>query len=689
MANDIQSFASNADNLTKSIGSIQGSIKSLTKDLMNYKRIQDEVFNKKMEVKCDLSGVRKEFATFFKEVNQGFQESQKSGKAQQKVINEMTQSCKNFAKAAKEAGTAEKALNDFSEKGTVSSNSKNNEKSSLQKALTEKDLLKQLGTSAANLAGGYATSIYGDRGGSAISSIVGGIGIGAATGFSVGGPVGSIVGTITGLLSGICDVIAKELKSKDDFIKNEVKAAIDSEKKSQSESLSNGISISDKSEVNELNLSYLLKSKDNAKKFINEITEFSSNSNLKVEDALGIGKKLIVSGYKQNEVEPFLATLGDTSAALGINSQDTKGIANILINAKTKNKISDSDLEYMDNFGMNATDAVAKDLNVSKDGVKNKVKSGEIKGEQVAEILTRHMINNFGGWMKEYLNTSEGLKKSRDEKREIRDKQKGDGYNKIAKDGYKKEIDYFNSEEGKREGIAYSKIGEDYGRIQNKKIEREIEGKQQIFKVSLIPEGSNIFGLAPKIDKNSKSGKWDIFDEAAKRDEDYQGLYIESRLASKKSQTDTEFKNSKENKKLQEYEKLLIENIQGNIGANSAYINQAKINADQLTVGPGACEIIAENQGKKEKSFHFGSLIGKLPEKAIGLDRVPYDNYPAILHEGERVLTRVEADQQQSSGVTPVINMYNTVRDDSDIDKIVTALVTQLSKVQGSFGGAY
>ena len=39
---------------------------------------------------------------------------------------------------------------------------------------------------------------------------------------------------------------------------------------------------------------------------------------------------------------------------------------------------------------------------------------------------------------------------------------------------------------------------------------------------------------------------------------------------------------------------------------------------------------------------------------AVGLDRVPYDNYPALLHEGERVLTASEARAQDAVQAAPI-----------------------------------
>ena len=63
----------------------------------------------------------------------------------------------------------------------------------------------------------------------------------------------------------------------------------------------------------------------------------------------------------------------------------------------------------------------------------------------------------------------------------------------------------------------------------------------------------------------------------------------------------------------------------------------------------------------------------------LGLKYVPYDNYSAVLHEGERVLTKAE-NQRYSAGNTgqTVNNFFElkdvTVRSDSDINRIAERL---------------
>lgn len=81
------------------------------------------------------------------------------------------------------------------------------------------------------------------------------------------------------------------------------------------------------------------------------------------------------------------------------------------------------------------------------------------------------------------------------------------------------------------------------------------------------------------------------------------------------------------------------------------------------------------------------SILGKLlggRQHAAGLERVPYDGYAALLHEGERVLTAREARQADQGGGAQVTITGNTfqVRQESDIDAIAEALYRKLRLAQ-------
>lgn len=79
-------------------------------------------------------------------------------------------------------------------------------------------------------------------------------------------------------------------------------------------------------------------------------------------------------------------------------------------------------------------------------------------------------------------------------------------------------------------------------------------------------------------------------------------------------------------------------------------------------------------------------------KKAFGLSRVPKNDYPVLLHEGERVLTKQQANQSdKGSNNSPVqINIQNMqVREEADIHKIAREFVFELEKQRVSYGGAW
>ena len=63
---------------------------------------------------------------------------------------------------------------------------------------------------------------------------------------------------------------------------------------------------------------------------------------------------------------------------------------------------------------------------------------------------------------------------------------------------------------------------------------------------------------------------------------------------------------------------------------------------------------------------------------AVGIDYVPYDNFPALLHQGERVQTAVEARSERSSQPIVISGNNFTVREEADISRIAAELLTQI-----------
>lgn len=73
----------------------------------------------------------------------------------------------------------------------------------------------------------------------------------------------------------------------------------------------------------------------------------------------------------------------------------------------------------------------------------------------------------------------------------------------------------------------------------------------------------------------------------------------------------------------------------------------------------------------------------QFPKKpaATGIPRVPYDNFPALLHEGESVLTKRETNNLHNGmGSVHIAKLSDTIiiREEADIDKIASALTMRI-----------
>ena len=65
----------------------------------------------------------------------------------------------------------------------------------------------------------------------------------------------------------------------------------------------------------------------------------------------------------------------------------------------------------------------------------------------------------------------------------------------------------------------------------------------------------------------------------------------------------------------------------------------------------------------------------------MGIDYVPYDNFPALLHEGEKVLTAGEARQEKNgvSGIQIVMN-GTVIREEADVQRIAQEMLNKLEE---------
>ena len=72
------------------------------------------------------------------------------------------------------------------------------------------------------------------------------------------------------------------------------------------------------------------------------------------------------------------------------------------------------------------------------------------------------------------------------------------------------------------------------------------------------------------------------------------------------------------------------------------------------------------------------STVKKARPQAVGIDYVPYDNFPALLHQGERVQTAVEARSERRSPAITITGNSFSIREDADVDRVDSALLQKI-----------
>lgn len=94
-------------------------------------------------------------------------------------------------------------------------------------------------------------------------------------------------------------------------------------------------------------------------------------------------------------------------------------------------------------------------------------------------------------------------------------------------------------------------------------------------------------------------------------------------------------------------------------------------------------ELVMESVGMRPVSAQDKKLMsGYGRSNAFGLSYVPHDNFYAVLHQGERVLTAAEARSYDSGVQVSVTGNSFVVREEADIDRIAKAIAENLTRTQ-------
>lgn len=645
------------DNYSDAIKKMQATQTSFRKDLKSLQRELDTLNKNKVTLNTDLSKAKRDLKDAEKAFSAvGDEAARLRLEAAQADYDNIRQNLDLVSRAAKQTARDMDNLTGVASKTENRMGSTGGTLATLAKA----GLFSMAGNAAADLGGVLASSAFGSQTGSAITSVLGGAVSGAAMG-SVAGPVGTAIGTAVGALTGAIQAFTAQYSSKDDAFKSVVQDTYNEIKQAQAEALSGGSVTAASREMTQMSFATLFGDAGAAKEFLAEVQDFANVTPFQFDDLTAMAKVLKTYRYEIEELLPTIQKLGDAGAALGMGSEDMAAMATYLGRMKTTGKTTMEYLNPLLERGIPVWDYLAQASGMAKEEVMDMVSRGLVPGATAAEIIADYMGDNFAGALEQQASTYTGLASTLEEMQNDIDSALGEGYNERRKLGMQAQIDWLD-ENGDAMKEANRLIGEWQASLENDRERMEREAIEAVM-------AKDEFQQASAVDKGRM-------------------------LAEAQSAAQSEYLTSEGYQIQQEANLKLINQIQ--VDMREAYYNAgyaeglefSKGIADaMMAAGDTLAADIADALGGGENISSSNARMKSKRGYAYGIQRVPYDNFPALLHEGERVLTASQAREQGSAPVVQITGNSFVVREEADIDRIAAALVERIADAQASYVG--
>lgn len=559
--------------------------------------------------------------------------------------------------------------------------------------LAEAGAVQMVGDAVTDIANTFVSSAYGATGSTLFSSALSGATSGAAIGTAIAPGIGTAVGALAGGAIGLIQGGTQVYEQKDEAFKSYVQESTENALAQQAELLSSGSAIAAQRETDQISFNTLFGSADIASQFLSELRTVAARTPFEYNDLTGMSKILNTYGYDENHILPTLEIIGDAGAALGMAVQDMNEVST---NIGRMNATGKTSLEYINPLqerGIDAVGALAQNYGVSKGDIYDMISKGEIAGQDAARVILRAMADSFAGAMQNQSQTMSGLQSTLEDANAELANAMGEGYNMARKEGLQEQIDFLSGETGQQMQDAYAKIGEWKAALENSKEEMQRDIMQAVMDGGPLQMdyGESQADIEAAVQEMQQQ-----YAEAMSSGGEEAGAQAGQVLARAQTLAISAYNASEGAQIALESELALAGQIRDDSASNSAFYNAGYRKGQEysrglaasmraaptLNVGDTATTGAAASTGLGKGSTY---LTGG-DSHAFGLDRVPYDNYPALLHEGERVLTASQAREQDagvSSGSQVVITGNSfSLREESDISKIAAELLHQIRLAQ-------
>ena len=604
------------------------------------------------------------------------------------VMNETTQASRNTQNALRELDGQQRRSGGGSGSGATSALA----------ALGKAGLGQMAGDAAQEIANTLIGSSLGDAGGAFLSSGLSGAISGAAMG-SLAGPIGTAIGAVVGGTIGLVQGGTQMFQGQDEAFKSYYQGLYEQGQTAAGESLSAGSDTAAQRELDAIAFNRLL-GEGVGDQYLERLRTLAADTPLEYSGLTSMSRALATGfGDTPERMLELITAIGDAGSAVGVTASDMETMAQALSRMNSSGKAT---LEYLNIFqdrGVDVIGMLGDAMGKTQGQIYDMISKGEINGQDAANIIQAGMESLYGGAMETMASTFSGLTSTLEDTMAELDNARGEGYNTERAEGIQAEIDAYGGQLGQAVEALNTIAGQNEAYMENLS---EQYTREALSAVLLGQQTSGIF------DADQQKALEEMRDQFLQASADYEngsqeaGLKMESLQREAEALATAAYESSEQYQTMHETELDLIAAIRENTAAQEARLNEYEIQ-QEMSKGLGAASYLgigtssSGDTGDAPDPRKYGNWrrggyyddAGKWHSYASGLGRVPYDNYPAVLHQGERVLTAAEARSYNRGGGGGIQIVMNgtVIREEADVERIGDEFLSRL--IQAKVAGVY
>lgn len=655
----LKSIASTSKGVSKEFELLQNRVDALGKRYADFNQQSAKTAAEALDVKRAMDEAAKSFKKTGDEADQvRFQQLREEYTA-------LTDAAKTYAEEAKQTQKAMRETYDQARKLEDGANGNGGFLTStfgktLGGALAASGVIREIGSSLTGALSIGMESAVGQPMATALNSTLSGAFSGAAAGAIAGFP-GMIIGALGGGIAGAISGGTQIFEQQDDAFRSYVQEAYDSVTQEQTDALSAGSTIAGSREQTLMAFAQKLGGDQAAASYLGQVKEMAKSTNYTYDQITGYSK-LLLNSYGTDETLDVLMRLSDATAGLNLNSSDNELWIAGLSRMRTTGKVTQEYLNYFSERGLDVYQALANATGADKSQIADLVSDGEISGGTAAQAILDYIDQTFGGLSEKLASTYDAMVDNLGDYEAELNAAMGEGYNEGRKTGLQAQMDWLSGESGEAVEEANRAIGAWQAELENQK-EQYIRDAMDAMMASDEYQTAKAAGDAAEMGRLIMQAK-------------VQGM--------------NDYNASEGAQEALAAEKALVDNIRKDTSLNQDYWDAGYEKGQWFTKGLAAS--IGDGSIPEYESlpgdWSYNADTGN--SNAYGLKYVPYNGYPALLHQGEQVLTAEEARRKNrtaAEGVSVTITGPVTVRQDSDIDAIAVRLAQELEARALAYGG--